>query len=345
MKSSLITFALLIAGIWLFVLPPFAVAELALEKHIPAFVYHRFGDHRYTSTNISLKDFESHLKIIRTEGFTTLTLSDALDALEQGREGRFAVLTVDDAYRSFLTGAIPLLRRYGMTATLFVSTETVGGGDFLTWDELREIAASGIEIGHHGHTHDAALPKEGESVAQMLERVRGDIATASEAFRKFLREVPPLFAYPYGEYRPESRELIVAAGFRGAAAQISGVLSGREDRYALPRFPMGGGFTRPQAFREKLLMRALPVVAATPLSPLMAENPPLLKLNIQEGIVDMRRAQCFPSGSDSCVIEQKGEGYVVRSESPLQGRRTRYTVTAPDMQGNWYWYSHLWLNP
>lgn len=349
MRYSSTLFTLILAALLSLPVPfrSFAavIGQTSPDLHIPAFVYHRFGDSRYPSTNVSLEQFESHLKIIREEGFTTLTLSEALDAIDKGRPGRFTVISVDDAYKSFLTGAVPLLQTYGMKATLFVTTGTVGGGDFLTWDELKAIASAGIEIGHHGHSHDAALPLAGETVESMLHRVGEDLEKASDAFRRFLGQVPELYAYPYGEYRPESRKLIQDAGFKGAAAQVSGVFSNGADRYALPRFPMGGAFTRSQAFREKLLMRALPVTVVTPDTPLMTENPPLLNLIIEEGRVDMRRAQCFPSGGGSCVIEKRGDGYQVRSDSPLQGRRNRYTVTAPDRQGNWYWYSHLWLNP
>ena len=69
-------------------------------------------------------------------------------------------ITVDDAFRSFLTGAVPLLREYGYPATLFVNSGEMDGPDYLSWEELRRLAQGGsIEIGNHSAAHGYLLDR------------------------------------------------------------------------------------------------------------------------------------------------------------------------------------------
>ena len=209
------------------------------------FVYHRFGDNRFPSTNVALDDFEAHLKILQNGKVEVLPLGEVVERLRQGKPlpAACAVLTVDDGYRSFLTGAMPLLRRFGYPATLFVSTGSVGRGGYLSWDELKSLSREGIEIGSHSASHMYLVERiSGETTSQWLERVRSDLLAAQDIFRKELGRSPRLFSYPYGEYSPEIVNLVESLGFSGAAGQHSGVVSGAGELFALPRFPMGGPF-------------------------------------------------------------------------------------------------------
>lgn len=95
------------------------LAQIAIvqENSISCFVYHRFGDDRYPSTNITLPQFETHLKYLQETDYQTLTLSEALSLME--RKNKFpkaAVLTIDDDFSSVYQNAPPLLKKYGFTA-------------------------------------------------------------------------------------------------------------------------------------------------------------------------------------------------------------------------------------
>ncbi|MEJ2520623.1 MAG: polysaccharide deacetylase family protein, partial [Desulfuromonadales bacterium] len=137
---------LLLTGLW----PVLAQADQA-----NVFVYHRFNDARFPSTNISSEDFRTHLELLHANDFTVLTLGEVMSRLDSGRSlpPRCAVITVDDAYQTFLTDGWPLLQRFGFPATLFVSTDTVGGTDYLDWQELRQLRRQGVEIGNHSASH------------------------------------------------------------------------------------------------------------------------------------------------------------------------------------------------
>jgi len=333
-------------------LPALPVAAAQVDQ-ANLFVYHRFGDSRYPSTNIPIATFRSHLETLRANHCHVMTLGKLVDLLEQSRPlpAHTVVLTIDDGYATFLSGAMPLLREFGYRATLFVNTASVGQRDYLTWEQLQGLMAEGIEIGNHSHRHDHLVNRRpGETEAAWERRIRDDLTTAQQLLTKHLGQKPDLLAYPYGEYDPAVQRIVRELGFRAAVGQQSGVVTPLSDRFALPRFPMGGPFVALSGFREKLLMHALPVIAVEPESPVWSEpTPPTLRLRMAPSEADLSRLRCFIGGKNSCQVKPVAGApgwFQMTSDAPLTGRRTKYTLTAPAKHGRgWYWYSHVWVNP
>lgn len=315
-----------------------------------AFIYHRFGEPRYPSTNIATEVFAAQLRLLHQEGVAVLPLSEVVARLERGADlpERCAVLTVDDAFRSFLNTAMPVLRQYRYPLTLFVSTDSVGHGDYLSWDELRALQAEGIEIGSHTASHDSLLSKRpGEAPNAWLERLRRDVQRAQLALTRELGRTPRLFAYPYGETTPETARLIRELGFAGAAVQHSGVIWAQSDRYQLPRFPMGGSSATLESFRDKLRLRPLPVTVVAPASGLVAGSvAPELVVDIAPAPgVDFTRLVAFVDGKPVKLLRDSSVAgrYRFRAERALTERRSKYTLTAPGPRGEWYWFTFLWI--
>lgn len=325
---------------------------LAAQANV--FVYHRFGDDRYPSTNVSVEVFRRQLELLRQGDYQVLSLGQVVKRLKAGEPlpELCAVLTIDDGYESFASGALPLLKQFGYPATLFVSTDSVGSPGYLGWEDLRRISAAGVEIGNHSAAHEhMAAPRAGEDPSAWRERMRADLTRAQAAFREHLGMDPRLFAYPYGEYSLPLMELLEELGFEAAATQHSGVVSPHSHLLALPRFPMGGSYATFEGFRDKLRMRALPVLKTEPKETVLRDdNPPWLTLTIDpHGDADLSRLSLFVRGraESGIVFDPEQPGVVrVRAASPLSARRTNYTLTAPAKSGGgWYWYSHLWIRP
>jgi len=232
------------------------LGNVAFADQANVFIYHRFNDSRYPSTNISPQDFRAHLEFLSQQEFNVLTLGQVVDRLqnEQSLPQRCAVISVDDAYRSFLTDGWPLLKQHGYPATLFVSTDTVGEGDYLSWQELRELQRDGVEIGNHSASHAYLLDRlAAEDESGWMTRVSGDLSRSQQAFESHLGSSPALFAYPYGEFSPALVALVESAGFVAAFGQQSGVVTSGQDLFRLPRFPLGGGYASLAEFRTKLI--------------------------------------------------------------------------------------------
>jgi len=318
-------------------------------KHAVCFVYHRFGNDKYPSTNVTMAQFKSHLNHLKEERFDVMTLSEALRYVKSdGPERRVAVISVDDGFKTFYENAFPLLQQYKFPATLFINTETVGGSSYMNWDEVREVHDAGIEIGNHTHTHDFFLniPEE-----DRYDQFQSDVEKAQDIIREQLGMAPSLFAYPYGEFDPGMCEVVRQLGFEYAAAQNSGVIYAGSDAFALPRFPMATAYAHEERFAEKAAMRAMPVHREEPRHFILEtpDTPPRLTLQFPVEHIRADQLQCFVQGGDCRILSRKIEHgmmtLTVQAKDKLKARRTLYTITVPGDVGNWYWYSHLWINP
>lgn len=324
--------------------------QAAIAGQVNAFIYHRFGESRYPSTNISVEIFAQQLAYLKEQNYQVLSLGEVVRRLQVGEPlpEKGAALCVDDAFTSFAAGAMPLLREYGYPISLFINTDAVGTQGYLSWAEIKALHEEGVEIGNHTASHAYLVEKEaGEDLSAWRQRIAADISKAQRQFKQHLGFEPNLFVYPYGEYSTEVVKIVKQLGFVAAFAQQSGVIHARHDLFSLPRFPMGGPFATFKGFKSKLRMKPLVVLEEEPSSPLVLTNPPELLLRIDAEDVDMSRVNCFVQGDNRCRVEDvagRGSWYRVVADKPLSSRRNKYTLTVPGKKGVWHWYSHLWVN-
>ena len=93
---------------------------------------------------------------------------------------KYVVLSFDDGRKDFYTRALPILREYGLPATLNVVTEfssqAQGADDaYMSWSEIKECEAEGIEIANHSNRHDneiESIQKAAVTLKQKLPHVR-----------------------------------------------------------------------------------------------------------------------------------------------------------------------------
>ncbi|MBZ0165167.1 MAG: polysaccharide deacetylase family protein, partial [Candidatus Omnitrophica bacterium] len=141
------------------------------------------------------------------------------------------VLTFDDGYADNYTNAFPLLKKYNFPATFFISTEKVGLPGYVTWDQLREMAAAGISIGSHAVRHEY-LPDL--SRQRIIEEVRES--------RRILEQqlgMPVLnFSYPVGGFNDEIKSLVRQAGYQSAVTTNRGFDRFNHDVFELNRVTM-----------------------------------------------------------------------------------------------------------
>lgn len=323
------------------------------EREFVCFVYHRFADERYPSTNISLEALRGQLEFLRRERYSVLTLGDAVARLRAGTLPlRAAVLTVDDGYASFATAGLPILEEFEVPVTLFVNSRSVGGRGMLNWEELAGLAARGMEIGNHTASHDYFLNMP---APQRLKRFKADVEEAQREIAEHLGAAPRVFSYPFGEYDLAMKEVVRELGFQCAVAQNSGVAHRGSDLYALPRFPMGGPYATVEGFSTKARMKALRVLEQEPRSPLLqGPGPAVLQLLVGSRGIRRSGMQCFVAGRRACDLKvaEETEGAVavlrvrVEAQEPLTARRTLCTVTVPSADGSaWHWFSHVWVRP
>jgi len=83
------------------------------EPGIISLMYHRVGEGKYPSTNVSTEMFKQHLQAIETSGLTFIEPGQFKKQILEGKpfSKRYILLTVDDAFKSFYENAWPVLRK------------------------------------------------------------------------------------------------------------------------------------------------------------------------------------------------------------------------------------------
>jgi hypothetical protein len=144
-------------------------------------------------------------------------------------------------------------------------------------------------------------------------------------------------------------QIVSELGFEAAVGQQSGVIGRGLGLFALPRFPVAGNYASLREFRERLSCRPLPLQVLAPEDTVVRQdNPPQLRIKIDPQNIDARTLRCYVPGQPPAVIsaDTGSDGvYEIRARAPLIGRRSKYTLTAKDRHGNWYWFSQLWVRP
>ncbi len=109
------------------------------ENNIAILMYHRVIENNYNfwKLNISPKIFEDHIRFI-SENYNVLRLEDDWSQLVNSNE-KYVVITFDDGYVDNYKYAFPILEKYKVPATIFVSTDLIGTNDMYWWDELEKI--------------------------------------------------------------------------------------------------------------------------------------------------------------------------------------------------------------
>ncbi|MDE6435783.1 MAG: polysaccharide deacetylase family protein [Lachnospiraceae bacterium] len=109
------------------------------QKNIAVLMYHRIIDSNYNfwKLNVSPQTFEKHIKYI-SENYKVLKLEEEWSNIVEAGE-KYVVITFDDGYVDNYRFALPILEKYHVPATVFVSTDLIDMDEMYWWDELEKI--------------------------------------------------------------------------------------------------------------------------------------------------------------------------------------------------------------
>ncbi len=221
------------------------------KQEIPIFLYHSVSNDRASGSDkytISPARFADHMAYLARNHYRTITVTQFVKSIlhiEDQLPERSVILTFDDAFEDFYTNVLPILKRYEFVATLYVPTQFVGQTDhglrlagekprrFLSWPQLLEIGASGIECGAHSHSH-VHLDMVPSTV------VYEEIVQCKKILETQLSQEVVTFAYPYGHYTASVRAMVETAGYSSACAIRHAMSSTHDDRFALARLLVEG---------------------------------------------------------------------------------------------------------
>ena len=217
------------------------------EDRVPVLVlfYHRVADDRANSWTMSNRMFARQIRWLQKH-FELVSLEEAQRRVRRGANRRPCVsITFDDGYADNCREALPLLVKEGIPCTYFVTVQNALDGQPFAHDlaqgnrfapntieELRAMAAAGIEIGAHTYTH--------ADLGQVADRrqLHREVVSAGEELQQAIGRPVRYFAFPFGypeNLNREAFEMAYQAGYEAVCSAYGGFNFPGDDAFHLQR--------------------------------------------------------------------------------------------------------------
>jgi len=175
------------------------------------------------------------------------------------------VITIDDGYKTAKTIAWPILQRYGFPFTLYVYPHSISRLPVaLTWNDLREMTAYGVDVQSHSLTHPLLThPHKPMNKKEYAAWIDEELVEPKRRIEAELHQPVTSIAYPYGGYDEFIVEHVKKAGYRMALTCDDGDVNDHTDPLRMNR-RLVFRQTSLRAFTKYFTGRPLEVVGLTP---------------------------------------------------------------------------------
>ena len=164
------------------------------------------------------QQFETVVRRLQELGFTNGRLDELEDLPNRQKK---ILITFDDGYDGIYRYALPILRRYGFTALVFLISGFLGKKSYwdmnilqrfrhLDWDEIAELKNAGFEFGSHTVIHP-------DLTFVSKKRLEWELLESKRVLEDKLGPINAI-SYPFGRYNNEVKAAANQAGYRVAFA-------------------------------------------------------------------------------------------------------------------------------
>ncbi|MCJ7473010.1 MAG: polysaccharide deacetylase family protein, partial [Actinobacteria bacterium] len=205
------------------------------RKKIPIIGLHAIEDKIEIPIELYTHHFNVLCQTLKKFGYETITFKDLLDHIDHGRAlpEKSVIITSDDGFGDLYTNALPVLKEYDYTMTVFLVTGFIKETEeervvnffdadrpvpmrpMLIWPEVSEMYDYGLEFLSHSVNHiHLGLASDKEFLYEL--------AGSKEDIESHLHNEVALFAWPYDNSSPGKIPLLPEAGYRGAVKYSGG---------------------------------------------------------------------------------------------------------------------------
>jgi peptidoglycan/xylan/chitin deacetylase (PgdA/CDA1 family) len=215
------------------------------DKKIPILMYHeiyrpeerdRLRGLTNPVYNTEINVFKKQMAYLYAKRMKTLTIDELfLKESSSQREGAVC-LTFDDGWRGNYLHAYPVLQEYGLKATFFIATDLIGKPFYMTWEDIREIAASGMSIQSHTVTHRPLAHMGGE-------RVLFELSESKRLIEERLGQEVRHLSLPHGSKNGMTWPIAKEIGYKSICTSDVGFQTPENNGPWLKRINMGDGIS------------------------------------------------------------------------------------------------------
>lgn len=232
-------------------LPP--ITPVARSVNVPILMYHHISDSApYPNPRlwtVTIERFSAQLDYLQAHGYHSITFNQLFNALyyKGPLPDKPIIFTFDDGLEDSYQQAYPILRAHYFSGMFYIVSGKVGWDGQMTWPQLREMLAHGMQMGAHTihHVNLASVLLASQEQSQQ------ELQIPPIVMRQQLGIVIQHFCYPYGEpfyrggryQRQQVLKMLPANGYIDATVAVgsySGITQTSTSPFTLPRVPVFG---------------------------------------------------------------------------------------------------------
>ncbi len=199
-----------------------------MKRSVPILLYHHISPDR----EITSQAFEMQMRHLLDQGYECLSMSDLVKVTrgEKAVTRPSFVLTFDDGYADNAEHAFPIIKKLSLKATIYLVTECIGKEGFLTWEQIKDMKASGlVTFGSHTETHRHFIRRES------YQNIQDELSKSKSAIESQLGAPCDHLAWPWGDYETEWLPLVKNLGYTSTVTTLAGANTEGSDPFELRR--------------------------------------------------------------------------------------------------------------
>jgi peptidoglycan/xylan/chitin deacetylase (PgdA/CDA1 family) len=192
---------------------------------VPILLYYHVANESKDSRSTTSRQFNDQLAFLEQNQYRTIRLDELYEfiSLKDHIPPKSVVISFDTVEAWVYDIAYPLLKKHGMTGSVFIATEDIDKPGNLSWKQLAQMAADGFDIGTSGRRAEDVLTwLPDENAKAYLKRLENDIIAMKSKILKHTKTTCRYFAYPNGQTDDLLTAMLKKHGFRAAFTRRRG---------------------------------------------------------------------------------------------------------------------------
>ncbi len=228
------------------------VSNPATDQAVPVLMYHHIMPNPNNFIAISPSTFDQQMKWLHDNGYHAITMTQFIEFVRAGKRlpDKPVLITFDDGRSNQLTYGVPILEKYGFTATFFVVKKWVDSPStsFMHKAQLYSLVKAGYDVESHTNSHTFIVRSKSEDYALMKDRLWGETNGMLVWLQKVTGKPVLALAYPGGGVDKLSGRLAEEAGYEVAFTTATGCARFGSDPELVPRWNAGARGLRFSSF-------------------------------------------------------------------------------------------------
>jgi peptidoglycan/xylan/chitin deacetylase (PgdA/CDA1 family) len=219
-----------------------------IYRTVPVLMYHHIrASSPEDKLSVSPESFARQMQFLKREGYRVISLSQLIEEEDHPNRWRphTVALTFDDGFHNFIDHAVPVLWKYGFSATIFLITSQMGKDGYLSWSDINDLIHMQIDFGSHTVTHQDLVSLDDEALEH-------ELTESKRIIEHKTKRDSTVFSYPMGRYDERVRDAVIKAGYRAACTTNPRQTYDGAERYQLKRIKVSPTSDKLWVFRGEI---------------------------------------------------------------------------------------------